>query len=618
MRDTWESLAEEQKQCIRSKARTLTETEINERYRTTKSGRVVFHIHRKTDRALAGGLDIECPPNNGADMEAATENTEEIEENETVDITLISPEVFDYEPEITDTDERAARSIDEAISRFGNYYQQDDIASDEAATMDGKATELPPVVDHRQDQSPIKYQGRRGTCVAHASLGLLEAHHHIPDDLSEQCAHYKFNELLGRQHDVNMGLRTTDAARLLAQPDGRVCEESQWPYIPNQDAINQMVSNGTYKPPHEAESNAVYGYGVNAHKIITDRGLNGESIKNTRYLESLLHQGHNIVIGMWVSWDDKDSDGVLDPVLNQNGSPIGFGGHAMLVVGYNRPKQYFIVKNSWGRGWGHDGYAYFHYNLVRSCFKYGFVVDKVVPEASNQSQGNLARAPYETEKIHRSNLRAAVLFMRTSRQRYAVCEVYAGNNLLLRNLRVYSADGSVHLERDSLVIREAYLCNIDSAQETSLDADFKWQAVRPGENYLVPRNGAAAYVAFDLADLNAGQISAANLASIPIASGDLNYAVIVGRTTANKYFKMLAHAKPDNKLQISYLELFDSRGRQRRCASDLSVPSSLTYNLDTLRVGGGQYDDIWWNVMPDGAGILESHSRAKIQLLWRL
>jgi hypothetical protein len=54
----------------------------------------------------------------------------------------------------------------------------------------------------------------------------------------------------------------------------------------------------------------------------------------------------------------------------------------MLVVGYDQPNQYFIVKNSWDTTWGHDGYAFFHYDLIRSCFKYGFVVHGVVPTAT--------------------------------------------------------------------------------------------------------------------------------------------------------------------------------------------------------------------------------------------
>ena len=32
------------------------------------------------------------------------------------------------------------------------------------------------------------------------------------------------------------------------------------------------------------------------------------------------------------------------------------GGHAVLAVGYDEAEQRFIVRNSWGTGWGKKGY----------------------------------------------------------------------------------------------------------------------------------------------------------------------------------------------------------------------------------------------------------------------
>merc|ERR1712187_337345 len=40
---------------------------------------------------------------------------------------------------------------------------------------------------------------------------------------------------------------------------------------------------------------------------------------------------------------------------------------AMLLVGYNERKQVFIVRNSWGRAWGQQGYGYLPYSYVGSA-----------------------------------------------------------------------------------------------------------------------------------------------------------------------------------------------------------------------------------------------------------
>ena len=37
------------------------------------------------------------------------------------------------------------------------------------------------------------------------------------------------------------------------------------------------------------------------------------------------------------------------------------GGHAVLAVGYDNEDRVFIVRNSWGEGWGDAGYFYMPY-----------------------------------------------------------------------------------------------------------------------------------------------------------------------------------------------------------------------------------------------------------------
>ncbi len=51
----------------------------------------------------------------------------------------------------------------------------------------------------------------------------------------------------------------------------------------------------------------------------------------------------------------ESEKGFVVPPPNEN--PIG--GHAMSITGFILPLGWFEVKNSWGEGWGEDGYAYY-------------------------------------------------------------------------------------------------------------------------------------------------------------------------------------------------------------------------------------------------------------------
>ena len=48
------------------------------------------------------------------------------------------------------------------------------------------------------------------------------------------------------------------------------------------------------------------------------------------------------------------------------------GDHAILIVGYNDAEQYFIVKNSWGTGWGESGYFRIAYSELTSVVTFAY------------------------------------------------------------------------------------------------------------------------------------------------------------------------------------------------------------------------------------------------------
>lgn len=71
-------------------------------------------------------------------------------------------------------------------------------------------------------------------------------------------------------------------------------------------------------------------------------------------LGALLERGP-VVVGSWWHWDMFEPD-PADGVLDVDGGRAG--GHAYLANGVNLDRGLVRIKNSWGRAWGRNGYAY--------------------------------------------------------------------------------------------------------------------------------------------------------------------------------------------------------------------------------------------------------------------
>ena len=262
-------------------------------------------------------------------------------------------------------------AVPEDLKEFAPYIrsQQSFTLARTAPFVLGKLI-IPTVVDHRADMTPIRDQGPRGTCVAFASTAALEAFRSIPDDLSEQYSYDLFMRKENRQPNDDKGIKTTQSAIYLA--DGTVVE-SLWPYTNSVPAANTTVP---------AAAAAAQKYKITSYQMIDDGGTEGAaSIKNPRYLESVLRAGHNIVFGTFVAWNSANADGILDVVINSatNKPMAATAGHAMVICGFDSAKKYFIVKNSWGANWQHSGYGYLSYDYIRTYAKYGYYIKTVSP-----------------------------------------------------------------------------------------------------------------------------------------------------------------------------------------------------------------------------------------------
>jgi hypothetical protein len=90
-------------------------------------------------------------------------------------------------------------------------------------------------------------------------------------------------------------------------------------------------------------------YGIKEYVFLT-----GKDAQDVRNIEEILASGHEVAVNWFLSYKPDPNDkerGKIPPVVwysSRNAALIPQNSHAVLLVGYDRPRQFFIVKNSWG------------------------------------------------------------------------------------------------------------------------------------------------------------------------------------------------------------------------------------------------------------------------------
>ena len=126
--------------------------------------------------------------------------------------------------------------------------------------------------------------------------------------------------------------------------------EEMWPYDTKQFTV---------KPPKS--------YYVEAAK---NKVLVYEAVDNVQLdqCKSAIVDHGNLVLGFTVYESFEGADVAktgITPMPGKDESALG--GHAVCAVGYDDTKEWFIVRNSWGLGWGDGGYFYLGYSYVTNA-----------------------------------------------------------------------------------------------------------------------------------------------------------------------------------------------------------------------------------------------------------
>jgi len=198
---------------------------------------------------------------------------------------------------------------------------------------------LPPSVDLRPKCPPVYDQGQLGSCTANAIAGAIEF------DLMKQDAQvftpsrlfiYYNERAIEGTVDSDSGAMIRDGIKSVVQQGD--CPETLWPYD---------IAKFADDPPKSCYQQAVQ------HRVVLYQRL----IQDLNQMKGCLASGSPFVFGFTVYKSFED-----DAVAQSGHAPMPaageqtLGGHAVAAVGYDDSQQWFICRNSWGSGWGMQGY----------------------------------------------------------------------------------------------------------------------------------------------------------------------------------------------------------------------------------------------------------------------
>lgn len=219
---------------------------------------------------------------------------------------------------------------------------------------------LPPFVDLRGLCTPVEDQGDLGSCVAFATVGAFEYLDFADGNWNDYAQLFQYYNCRFIDGNVNEDTGSYLRTGLKAFNQYGCCTSALWPYLTYRFAE---------KPPQSAYDEAS-GYKSIAYYRIPDPPVDLTAIK------AALVDGLPVSFGTWVfqNFYRIASDGILPPLLDADDF---LGGHAMLIVGYDEAKQWFIVRNSWGQAWGDNGYLYMPYDYLSKFGSDFWVLQKV-------------------------------------------------------------------------------------------------------------------------------------------------------------------------------------------------------------------------------------------------
>lgn len=204
----------------------------------------------------------------------------------------------------------------------------------------------PNSVDLRRFCTPIENQGPLGSCTGQAIAGAIELLNNRNGryrDISRLFIYYYERLILGTVN-YDSGAYIRDGIKATNHYGASL--ESFWPYD---------IKKFRQQPVVEARNDAL-------RRKVTRY----ERINNINECFDALSNGYPIIMGFKVYSSFMSASVARTgnmPYPNTRHERL-LGGHAVLLVGYDKTRKIFIARNSWGTGWGDRGYFYMPFSVV--------------------------------------------------------------------------------------------------------------------------------------------------------------------------------------------------------------------------------------------------------------
>ena len=233
-------------------------------------------------------------------------------------------------------------------NRYGWIPDLPDFRDYRYAAPSPAAAPLPPKVDLRTFCPPVYDQGELGSCTANAIGGAIEfdqMKQALPDVFVPSRLFIYYNErVIEGTVDDDAGAMIRDGIKSVARQGAP--HETVWPYT---------IAKFRTKPSAPAYADAAKHTAVLYQRV--SHALD--------QMKGCLASGYPFILGFSV-YESFETVAVAASghAPMPKATETLLGGHAVIAVGYEDDREWFLMRNSWGTRWGLAGYFTLPYEYL--------------------------------------------------------------------------------------------------------------------------------------------------------------------------------------------------------------------------------------------------------------